>query len=69
MSANVGFVDRAARIVIGLALIAMALGLFGAAYETVWGWVGVIPLVTGLVGWCPLYSVLGIRTSKGHQPA
>ena len=53
MTANVGTIDRVLRIVVGLALIAAALGLFGPAYQTVWGWIGLIPLATGLVSWCP----------------
>ena len=64
MSANVGTIDRVLRIVVGLALIAAAVGLFGAAYQTVWGWIGLIPLATGLVGWCPLYSSFGVKTCK-----
>jgi Inner membrane protein YgaP-like, transmembrane domain len=64
MTANVGTIDRVLRIVVGLALIAMALGLFGSAYHTVWAWIGLIPLVTGLVSWCPAYTILGIRTCK-----
>lgn len=64
MNANVGTIDRVLRIVVGLALIAVALGFFGPAYQTVWGWIGVIPLATGLVSWCPAYTILGIRTSK-----
>ena len=62
MKQNVGTIDRVLRIVVGLALIAAAVGLFGAAYQTVWGWIGFIPLATGLVGWCPLYTVLGVKT-------
>jgi len=64
MSANVGTIDRVLRIVVGLALIAAALGLFGSAYQTVWGWIGLIPLATALVSWCPAYTILGIRTCK-----
>jgi hypothetical protein len=64
MTANVGMIDRALRIVVGLLLIAAALGLFGTAFQSVWAWIGVIPLATGLAGWCPLYTVLGIRTCK-----
>jgi hypothetical protein len=67
MTANVGTIDRAARIVIGLSLIAAALGLFGPAYQSVWGWIGVIPVLTGLIGWCPLYSVLGISACKARR--
>lgn len=68
MTANVGTIDRLARIVVGLALIAVAVGLFGPAYQTVWGWLGIIPLATGVVSWCPAYAVLGISTCK-HAPA
>jgi DUF2892 family protein len=62
MTTNEGTIDRAARIVVGLALIAVALGYFGASYTSVWGWIGILPLATGLIGWCPAYSVLGIKT-------
>jgi hypothetical protein len=62
MTTNEGIVDRALRVIVGLVLIAVALGWFGPAYTSVWGWFGVVPLLTGLVGWCPLYSLLGIRT-------
>jgi hypothetical protein len=64
MTTNAGMIDRTLRIVAGLVLIAIALGLFGPAYQSIWGWIGVVPLVTGLAGWCPLYTVLGIRTCK-----
>ena len=62
MTINEGIVDRGLRMSVGLVLIAVALGLFGPAYTSVWGWIGVLPLVTGLVGWCPVYSLLGIKT-------
>lgn len=56
---NVGNIDRAARIVIGLALLAMATsGVIGA-----WGWIGIVPLATGVIAKCPLYSMLGIATT------
>ena len=58
MTCNVGTVDRIVRIVVGLALIALVF----VGPKTPWGWIGVIPLVTGLIRFCPLYSVLGIRT-------
>lgn len=64
MTSNVGTIDRVLRIVVGLALIGAALGLFGSSYQTVWGWLGLIPLATGLVSWCPAYRILGIRTCK-----
>jgi hypothetical protein len=62
VTTNEGIVDRALRVIVGLVLIAAALGWLGPAYTSVWGWIGLVPLLTGLVGWCPLYSVLGIRT-------
>lgn len=60
MKANVGGVDRVARIVAGVVLIALA------ATETVgaWGWIGVVPLATGLSGWCPAYLPFGLSTCK-----
>jgi Protein of unknown function (DUF2892) len=62
MTTNDGIIDRAIRIVVGLALIAVALGYFGPTYASAWGWIGILPLVTGVSGWCPAYSVLGIKT-------
>ena len=60
MTKNVGGVDRTLRIVVGLALIAAAAtGTIG-----VWGYIGVVPLLTGLMGWCPPYALLGINTCK-----
>lgn len=60
MTRNEGTIDRVLRVVLGLVLIGLALnGTF-----TPWGWVGVVPLLTGLFGMCPLYSLLGINTCK-----
>ncbi|HMN83095.1 MAG TPA: DUF2892 domain-containing protein [Burkholderiaceae bacterium] len=58
MKLNVGGVDRILRIVVGAVLIALA------ATGTVgwWGWLGVVPLLTGLVRFCPLYPLLGLST-------
>ena len=58
VKANVGTVDRALRIVVGLVLI----GLTVTGRIGVWGWIGVVPLVTGAVRVCPLYSMLGLKT-------
>lgn len=55
---NVGNTDRAFRIVLGIGLISLAF----AGPQTVWGWVGVIPLLTAFVGTCPVYSLFGINT-------
>lgn len=57
---NVGTVDRIIRIAVGIALLALVF----VGPRTSWGWIGVIPLVTALIGWCPLYRVLGLRTCK-----
>jgi hypothetical protein len=57
---NVGNIDRALRILVGLGLIGLAVtGAIG-----VWGYVGFVPLLTGLAAKCPLYSVLGIATTS-----
>ncbi|AOW11561.1 hypothetical protein LPB72_22745 [Hydrogenophaga crassostreae] len=58
MTKNIGSLDRILRAVIGLALIAAtATGAIG-----IWGWIGVVPLVTALMGWCPPYAILGFST-------
>ncbi len=58
MNANVGTIDRAVRIVIGLALIGAALsGVIGA-----WGWIGIVPLATGIFRFCPAYRLIGLNT-------
>ena len=58
MKSNVGGIDRVLRIVIGLALIGLTLtGMIG-----VWGWLGVVLLATGAIGWCPPYALLGLNT-------
>ena len=55
---NVGTIDRVLRIVVGLALISIVF----IGPQTPWGWIGVVPLATALIGYCPLYSLLGIKT-------
>jgi sulfite exporter TauE/SafE len=60
---NVGTVDRVVRIIVGLALIAFALGYIAPGASLRWiGWIGVIPLATAILGTCPLYSLLGMST-------
>lgn len=60
MTRNEGTVDRVARVALGVVLIVLALrGMY-----TPWTWIGVVPLLTGLVGMCPLYSLLGVNTCK-----
>ena len=55
---NVGTIDRVLRIVVGLALISIVF----IGPQTPWGWIGIVPLGTALLGYCPLYSLLGIKT-------
>ncbi len=58
MKLNVGGLDRGLRVIVGLGLIAAtATGTIG-----LWGWIGVVPLLTGAVGMCPLYSIIGLNT-------
>jgi len=58
MGMNVGGVDRTVRIVAGVALVGMAVAGIG----TPWTWVGVVPLATGAIGWCPAYLPFGLST-------
>ena len=58
MKANVGGIDRIARIGAGAVLV----GLAATGTVGVWGWIGIVPLATGLMGWCPLYPLLGLNT-------
>jgi sulfite exporter TauE/SafE len=63
MAVNVGMIDRVVRVVVGVALIAFALGLVAPGTGWNWiGWIGLVPLATGAVGSCPLYSMLGMST-------
>ncbi|WP_019429981.1 DUF2892 domain-containing protein [Limnohabitans sp. Rim47] len=63
MNKNIGSIERIIRILAGLVLIALA------ATSTVgwWGWLGLVPLATGLMGWCPPYSLLGINTCRNRN--
>jgi len=60
MKANVGGIDKILRIVAGLAILSLVFILEGSARW--WGLVGLVPLFTGLIGWCPLYAPFGINT-------
>ena len=59
MQANVGGIDRILRLLAGLALVAWA--LLGGP---LWAWIGVVPLATGAINFCPLYAILGVNTCK-----
>ena len=60
MPCNEGKVDRARRVIVGLVLLAMVF----VGPQTPWGWVGLVPLLTGIFGFCPAYKLLGINTCK-----
>jgi hypothetical protein len=60
MKVNEGSIDRAVRIVVGLVLISLVF----IGPQSPWGWIGVVPLATGLIGWCPAYTLFGIDTCK-----
>lgn len=57
---NEGMIDRVVRVIVGIALISIVF----IGPQTPWGWIGIIPLATGLIGWCPAYSLFGLRTNK-----
>jgi|LakMenE01Jun11ns_1017448.scaffolds.fasta_scaffold8721636_2 hypothetical protein len=61
MTTNMGGIDRGLRIVVGLALLWYALLAPATGYNWI-GWIGVVPLITALIGNCPLYSILGVST-------
>ncbi|MCA0432875.1 MAG: DUF2892 domain-containing protein [Proteobacteria bacterium] len=60
MKVNMGGIDRGLRILLGLALLAFAL-FSGHPYAWA-GWIGVVPLLTAAIGWCPLYTLVGLNT-------
>ena len=60
MKQNIGNAERAIRAIVGIGLISLVF----VGPQTVWGWIGVIPLATAIIGWCPPYALLGINTCK-----
>lgn len=58
MTRNEGNLDRALRIILGLVLLSLVF----IGPQTAWGWIGIVPLATGLMGWCPLYRLVGLST-------
>jgi hypothetical protein len=63
MKQNVGGIDRILRIAVGGVLVALvATGTVGW-----WGWLGLVPLATGLIGWCPPYALLGFNTCRARS--
>ncbi len=64
MSTNESKLDRTLRVLVGVALLALVF----VGPKTLWGLFGLIPLVTGLVGFCPIYRALGLSTTHGEAP-
>ncbi len=66
MTANMGTIDKWLRIVVGVALIALAIfGVIGW-----WGYIGIIPLATAVINFCPVYRLIGIDTrGKSDKPS
>ena len=62
MPRNEGSTDRLLRAIAGIVVIALVF----AGPKTAWGWAGLVPLATALIGWCPAYSLLGINTCKAR---
>jgi Protein of unknown function (DUF2892) len=58
MPTNEGAIDRILRVVVGLALISLVF----VGPQTPWGWIGIVPLLTGIVGFCPAYAIFGLST-------
>lgn len=63
MKINEGVIDRSLRVIVGLVLI----GLAATGTVGMWGYIGIIPLITGAVGMCPIYSLLGINTCPASR--
>lgn len=62
MTKNVGTIDKVIRIIIGIALLSLIFLLDGP--DRWWGLIGIVPILTVLVGWCPIYSLLGVKTTS-----
>ena len=64
MTCNVGGIDRILRAIVGLGLIAIVF----VGPQTPWGWIGLVPLATAVLGWCPPYALLGLSTCAPKAP-
>lgn len=67
MKANVGGIDRVVRIVAGIVLLALVFVLQSENGLWLWGLVGIVPLATGLMNWCPAYSLFGMSTCQVEE--
>ncbi len=65
MKTNVGSIDRVLRILVGIALVVVGFVVIGGTVGIVLGVIGLVPLLTGLIGWCPLYLLF--KRSAGKQ--
>ncbi len=66
MTKNVGTIDRVLRVILGLGLLAFALVGPETGYNA-WGYIGIVPLLTAAMGWCPAYTLFGLRTCPFHS--
>ncbi|MGB0749847.1 MAG: YgaP family membrane protein [Magnetospiraceae bacterium] len=62
MQKNMGILDRALRAIVGV--IAIAFALLSSSPYAMWGWIGVVPLATAIIAWCPAYVPFGLKTCK-----
>ena len=63
MKKNIGRAERVIRVVIGIGILSLAF----AGVKSLWAYLGIIPLLTGIVGWCPPYALFGISTCRGSK--
>jgi ABC-type polysaccharide/polyol phosphate export permease len=63
MNKNVGNIDRILRIAVGAVLISLVF----VGPQTPWGWIGLVPLATALIGFCPAYTLLGLNSAKSKE--
>jgi hypothetical protein len=64
MKPNIGSVERVVRVVVGIGVVSLAF----IGPRTSWAYLGLLPLVSGIVGWCPPYALLGISTVRSPRP-
>lgn len=62
MKTNIHPVERVIRVVLGICIISLVF----VGPRSLWGWIGILPILTGLIGWCPPYQLLGISTCKNR---
>ena len=61
--------DRAVRVILGIALLIIGFGVMSGTTGTIVGVVALVPLLTGVVGWCPIYALFGFRTNEAAEHA